>query len=528
MTRQLSIRLALLFAFALAVPAHSAPTDQLETTPKPPKYDEVWYQVMIQDQHCGYMKGVLRTVGDEVHSDTTIHIEINRGNQSVEMDMTQSSRESVDGQPLSFRNVQKLGKIEQSITGEIANGNVTIRQTQFGNTQESTHPFDPECRLAWGQTLAQMKHGIKPGTSIDLKTFEPSMSLEKPLETTIKFGEAETIDVLGTPLKLHKVTAVLNLGSANGAAGMLNQAEVESVSWINDDFTPIVTTVDLGIMKMKMYATTKEKALQKGAPPEMFLSTMITANHAVTPKARSAKFKLSIKPKHTGKLPTLPETEMQSFERIDERSGYVTVKRIDWSALDDKKISAKGVGEVYTQSSAVCDSDDRKVKRLAERNGSKDDEAAELANNLRLFATDYISAKGLDVGFATASEVAREKHGDCTEHSVFLAALARALGMPARGVGGLVGVPAGYTGSNAAMELGFHMWTQVYIDGKWIDIDAAMRQTDCDVTHIAICTMPLGNGGFVNEIGAILPVLGQVDVEVVEVDGKAVGMKAKE
>ncbi len=522
MIRYLSTRIALLFVFAFVAPAAAA------DAPKPPKYDETWYQVMIQDQHCGYMKGVLRTVGDEVHSDTTIHIEINRGAQGVEMDMTQSTRETVDGRPLSFRNVQKLGTVEQSIEGTIKDGKVTIRQTQFGTTKESTHDFDPECRLAWGQALAQMKHGLKPGSEIKLKTFEPSMSLDKALESTIKFGDEETVDVLGTPRKLHKVTAVLNLGAAGGmAAAALNQTEVESVSWVDDDHTPIITTVDLGIMKMKMYATSKENALKKGAPPEMFLSTMITADVAIPSDAQSAKFKLTLKPDAKGKFPTLPETEMQSFERIDERSGYVTVKRIDWDAIKQAKVSADDVPPVYINSSAVCDSDDRKIVRLAKDYKDKDKPAAELADLLRKFATDYITSKGLDVGFATASEVAREKHGDCTEHSVFLAAMARAIDLPARGVGGLVGVPHGFTNSNAAMELGFHMWTQVYIDGKWIDIDAAMRQTDCDVTHIAICTMPLGNSGFVNEIGAILPVLGQVDVEVVEVDGKAANKAGK-
>jgi len=163
-------------------------------------------------------------------------------------------------------------------------------------------------------------------------------------------------------------------------------------------------------MKMKMYATSKENALKKGAPPEMFLSTMITADVAIPSDAQSAKFKLTLKPDAKGKFPILPETEMQSFERIDERSGYVTVKRINWDAIKKAKVSADGVPPVYINSSAVCDSDDRKIVRLAKDYKDKDKPAAELADLLRKFATDYITSKGLDVGFATASEVAREKH----------------------------------------------------------------------------------------------------------------------
>ena len=39
---------------------------------------------------------------------------------------------------------------------------------------------------------------------------------------------------------------------------------------------------------------------------------------------------------------------------------------------------------------------------------------------------------------ATAAEVARSREGDCTEHAVLLAALARARGIPARVAMGLV------------------------------------------------------------------------------------------
>ena len=42
----------------------------------------------------------------------------------------------------------------------------------------------------------------------------------------------------------------------------------------------------------------------------------------------------------------------------------------------------------------------------------------EIAKKLTRFVYGYVSAKNYGVGFATASEVARNKEGDCSEHPV--------------------------------------------------------------------------------------------------------------
>ena len=55
--------------------------------------------------------------------------------------------------------------------------------------------------------------------------------------------------------------------------------------------------------------------------------------------------------------------------------------------------------------------------------------------------------------------MAKSREGDCTEHAVFLMALCRARGIPARGAMGLV-----YLESQRAFF--YHMWTEVYIDNR--------------------------------------------------------------
>ena len=78
---------------------------------------------------------------------------------------------------------------------------------------------------------------------------------------------------------------------------------------------------------------------------------------------------------------------------------------------------------------------------------------------------------------ATASEVARSKSGDCTEHGILLAALLRAKKIPSRVVTGLV-----Y--ANSLKGFGGHMWTEAYLKGRWIPLDATLAQGHGDAIHL--------------------------------------------
>jgi transglutaminase-like putative cysteine protease len=93
-----------------------------------------------------------------------------------------------------------------------------------------------------------------------------------------------------------------------------------------------------------------------------------------------------------------------------------------------------------------------------------------------------------------ASEVLRSGKGDCTEHALLFVALARASGIPARGVHGLVYANYGDGGPG----LYWHAWAEVRVGDDWIAIDPTFDQDVADATHIA-----LGRGTRVDAVGLI-------------------------
>ncbi len=103
-----------------------------------------------------------------------------------------------------------------------------------------------------------------------------------------------------------------------------------------------------------------------------------------------------------------------------------------------------------------------------------------------------------------ATDVLAAGKGDCTEHSVLLLALARSLGIPARGLHGLV--YASYDGGKPSLY--WHAWVEVRSAGEWIPMDPTFGEPVADATHVA-----LGEGRQVDTVG-LLGALRVLGVEV--------------
>lgn len=106
-----------------------------------------------------------------------------------------------------------------------------------------------------------------------------------------------------------------------------------------------------------------------------------------------------------------------------------------------------------------------------------------------------------------ALEVLDSLEGDCTEHSILFIGLARAVGLPAREVAGLIYVEYPRPGFY------FHQWAKVWI-GDWIDVDPTFNQPLADVTHIK-----LAEGDHYQQT-RLIPVIGNLAVEVLDAGGK--------
>ncbi len=159
----------------------------------------------------------------------------------------------------------------------------------------------------------------------------------------------------------------------------------------------------------------------------------------------------------------------------------------------------------------LIQSDDPQVVALANSVASGEKDPWKIACELESLVKHTIKLKNFSQAFSTAAEVAREREGDCTEHSVLLAALARARGIPARVAIGLVYQPA-------SQGFVYHMWNQLWIDDRWVPMDATLGRGGIGAAHLKLTDSNLAGAQAYSSFLPIAQVIGQLKIEILEVE----------
>lgn len=117
-------------------------------------------------------------------------------------------------------------------------------------------------------------------------------------------------------------------------------------------------------------------------------------------------------------------------------------------------------------------------------------------------------AKVPSAAWPSALEVLRTRQGDCNEHAVLFAALARAAGLPARIAAGVV-----YAGGDPSFPDAFyyHAWNEVWL-GRWVAIDPVFGQLPADATHVQFLV------GGPEHHAELVRLLGQVSLSVLDAE----------
>jgi len=423
-----------------------------------------------------------RVVADgKVTTCEKVSITMSRGSIPVTIDMTETSIETTDGEPLGFEVVQELGAMTMKVTGtEDEQGRVNLTTTSTGAEQKSTLEWPSGAVMAEGLRLLTLKKGLKEGTEYSAKIFSPGIL--QALDRQISIGSKQNVDLLGRIVALTEVMTTYNMPGAG---------EIVSTDYVDKDLRLQKSIMPMGGMQIQMIACTKEFALGKNDVFEiidkMFLASPVPLDNLGS--AKSITYHLS-PTKETSSF-IIPSNDNQSVQHLKNGSTIVIVKPVTTpaGARFPYKGKDKSILEAM-QPTRLLQSDHKEIIALARRAVGSTKDAAEAVKRIEAFVAKYIENKNLSVGYASAAEVASSRQGDCSEHAVLAAALCRAVGIPAQMVVGIAYVKdfAGRQG------FGGHAWTQAYMGSKWVGLDAAFKGTGrggYDAGHIALAA---GNG----------------------------------
>lgn len=240
---------------------------------------------------------------------------------------------------------------------------------------------------------------------------------------------------------------------------------------MGDDDMPLYYEASSG------FAMERVKQIPEPFKPEpVAIRTVMKSNIATSRYLDIAVMDIELAFKHDdgeGIPPLFDENAYHSVKRLD--SGYAL--RLHERRLSDAaKALAYPLAEVpddvkaMLKATAMCQSDDKDLAAEALKLAKGRKTGAEVARAIIGYVGKRLGFGTGDTGSASAKQAWLERKGDCTEHAALFVALARAAGLPARNVGGIVFISDAQDGM-----WGYHAWAEVWL-GEWVPVDTTVAE----------------------------------------------------
>jgi hypothetical protein len=434
---------------------------------------ESWDAIYVGNAKAGYMHLWVKPVRDSkgrelINVRIDYKLEFGRGKDRAAIQMMYGTIETPEGEILRIDTLTESSQGRIRTGGDVQGDKLPLTIEARGAKQTEVVAWGPDVRGPYGAEMSLARDPMQPGQTRTVKTFIPD--LNKVCTTTLTAVDFEQVP-LGPKAESHnllRVESVVSDESGKPLPGMVATLWVDKTGQIMKSMTDILGG-------MYTYRTTEAGAKATGGAEVQLLEASIIKVPRPIPNATSTR---DVVYRITGKNPetTFPSDHRQAVRPEGPKAILIEVKS------DGPNAGAAGpaeVGEEYRRANPLVNSDDPLVVRRMRQAVGNATDPWEKATRIREWVSQNLKDKNFSTAFAPAGEVAETLSGDCTEHGVLVAAMCRAAGVPCRCVVGLV-YAEGHQG------FGPHLWNEVYVNGRWVAIDAAYDQSTVDATHIKI------------------------------------------
>ena len=263
------------------------------------------------------------------------------------------------------------------------------------------------------------------------------------------------------------------------------------------DARPLIGKV--GVLEMRMEKEAIAKKLDENV--DLMAATSIKVDKDIGRVSRIEKLTLELTGLDDYPLPEAARQKIVS--RKDDVVGAGDCRAI--ATADKPAPLTDEERKENLKATATMQADHEKIRKLAKEIVGDEKDPLKAAKLLEKWVYKNLR-KTYDANADDALTVLENKAGDCTEHTLLFTTLARAAGIPARQVGGVV-----YVGGDNP-SFGWHAWSEVHDGSQWVTVDPTFNQVYIDPTHIKF-----SEGA---EDQAYLNVAGKLKVKVVKVEKK--------
>lgn len=451
---------------------------------------EEWKKIYLNQEQVGYSKVSLQEgeiKGRRVYvlnNETNLFLLVAGTNQDIKL--VGNTTLDTDLTVLHFNYELQTGGQRFRARGYFGGKNLKLLVDSASGVIERVVPLGQRCYSSEAVNLVLLRDKFPIGKKYRLPIFDPTT-------LTADYLEAETVGKTSVDIEREKLSAYEIKERFKGFTQSI---------WLNQKGETLKEEASLAGLNLVSVKALKPDAseIQVVHRPtqDLLLTSSIPANREIQNPRQLREL--------TVRLINIPEQQIEQMKRAGLVQEKETEKNI--VTLQNKTIDLAQV-PAYTESintkqfirylapSALVQSTDPKIAFTAHKIVGDEQNSVQAAVKLTRWVYQNVRKRIL-VSVPSAVDVLKYREGDCNEHSVLFAALARSVGIPTKIVAGIV-YKDGY--------FFYHAWNEVWV-GRWVPIDATFGQIAVDATHIKLIE------GDLDQQIQLLSMVGKLQVEI--------------
>jgi len=440
---------------------------------------ETWKNILQNDKKIGFSHSRYNRTDNGFRFSESLFMRINTMGMVQDIGLKTQGLLNSDFSLKSFDFDIESGRFNFSAGGTIAEKILNLETRSAGSSQTHQITLTDDIYFTSGIVQAAIAGNLKPGDRLSLKIFDPLAMGQEPIHLQVQ--EPEEIIIMGERQKALRI--------------LLEYKGAEQLAWVDAGGNILREKGILGIILEK---TSRQEALN-GLPiqssQDLTEVASIPANLNIKdPKAlQQLRLEITGIGDYTGEL----HGDRQQF---DPPVLTITKESIPSPLSDQATKPSQTDLARFLEPSPFVQSDHVAIRRLAGELVRTDEAPLDKARKLISWMQDHIQKRPV-LSLPDALATLTNRAGDCNEHAVLFAALARAAGIPTKIEAGLVFL---------RQRFFYHAWNSIYV-GQWITVDALFDQIPADVTHIRLAS------GMQEDQLDILSLIGKLKIHILEV-----------
>jgi len=443
-----------------------------------PHAKETWMNIFQNKRKIGFSHTRLSAKKDGYHLQETVRMRINTMGMVQDIQLQTRGRLKEDYSLSDFDFNINSGRFSFHVYGFLSGDVLTIKTASAGANRRMEIKLENKPYLLAGITSAMAAVELKAGDKYAFDIFDPATMGQTPVIVDI-IGQ-EDISLAGSHKTATKVT--------------LNFKGTSQTAWIDQSGDVLQ---EKGLLGIRLEKTTRQNALEglgRQASADLTEIASVASNVVLENPDHLETLKFEINGISD------PGVRLDGGRQIFKKN-VLTINRESIANLADTidHQDLQAFEKIYLQPSAFIQSDHQRIQALAQKIVANKNTSLEKVNALVDWVHQNIEKRPV-LSLPDALSTLENRVGDCNEHAVLFAALARAAGMPCRLEAGLVYLKGRFY---------YHAWNLVYL-GRWITVDALFGQVPADVSHIRLVT------GSPRQQLDLMGLIGKVNLKVIQ------------